>query len=718
MNIRVDLTTPIFDGTEVVFRSPVDCSQVTGLIVYYNGGSKEFAFADAHGNNVGDIDHLFAENVVVKVILDVTTGMAFVQNADTNAYLENRFADIESRVGGVPLVRFDLSRNMLDVSKDMVLPNGENWIFDRKIATDASHGLFSTMEQVYDLYDDLVVKHEEWEMIDAATKAGVEYPYYIKNGIPVGKNRFNRNRVPKEFLQQEIIGADGEKDTVEMTGTKINTGRPKSGHIDILTGVGGTSSGSSHKVAKENLSKMILLQPGTYTLSYVLDSLSDHTPGDSEDAYCVIRVFGAVTRNADGAAIEAQEYTVSQLTSKTYSNAEKTTSGTRVTDTFTINSERYPEGQYVSIRRTTLYAAIIRDVQIEKGDAATTYTPYGKPAYRYKLNENGACTDIKAVDDPTAQGDGWEIYYQMPTPAYTLNLYHFSFVNNSLLAAPGKTNEKRKILLVSGIHGDEKAAPFNSYLFCKRLSQLCEEDDYFRFAQAFDVYVLPCVNGYGQFHNTQWNANGININRNFDSDWWHSPDSGLTDVTKRPGTMLFPGVSPDSEFEVQLLQKLVQELKPDMVCDLHNYTEADRFQFYSELAWGKWMQLLYQSAVDCSVAFKRKYPQYFGEDIHLLRQSDVGQIECESRRGNLGTWLRTKGGVYFPALIEISQAINYIAEEIKDEDENHVGWRPAQYNSAGSDKFGSTTFSVGEYTLRNQLMRYGQFVLENKPKEW
>ena len=95
MNIRVDLNYPIQDGTEGVFRSPVDCSQVTGLKLYYpeNGvtASKEFAFADAHGNNVGDIDHLFAENVAVKVILDVTTGMAFVQNADTNAYIESTF---------------------------------------------------------------------------------------------------------------------------------------------------------------------------------------------------------------------------------------------------------------------------------------------------------------------------------------------------------------------------------------------------------------------------------------------------------------------------------------------------------------------------------------------------------------------------------------------------------------------------------------------------
>lgn len=96
-NIRVDVNYKIADGSEVVFRSPVDCSQITGLIVYYPGedgntASKVFALSDAHGNNVGDIDHLFAENVVVKVILDVTAGMAFVQNADTNAYLEAKFA--------------------------------------------------------------------------------------------------------------------------------------------------------------------------------------------------------------------------------------------------------------------------------------------------------------------------------------------------------------------------------------------------------------------------------------------------------------------------------------------------------------------------------------------------------------------------------------------------------------------------------------------------
>ena len=116
-NIRVDLDYTIRDGLELKFRSPVDCSAITGLIVYYPGAdgnitSKEFVLADAHGNNVGDIDHLFAENVVVKVILDVTTSMAFVQNADTNAYLEaqlaskrpNTWTPTASDVGALPTV--------------------------------------------------------------------------------------------------------------------------------------------------------------------------------------------------------------------------------------------------------------------------------------------------------------------------------------------------------------------------------------------------------------------------------------------------------------------------------------------------------------------------------------------------------------------------------------------------------------------------------------
>lgn len=100
-NIKVTVDYTILNGQPLTFKSPADCSQVTGLVVCYPEGdattSKSFQFADAHGNNVGDID-LFAENVLVKVILDTEANRAYVQNADTNAYLEGRFKDIEDTI--------------------------------------------------------------------------------------------------------------------------------------------------------------------------------------------------------------------------------------------------------------------------------------------------------------------------------------------------------------------------------------------------------------------------------------------------------------------------------------------------------------------------------------------------------------------------------------------------------------------------------------------
>ena len=98
MNVRVDLQEHIRDGMEVVFKAPCDASEVTGLNVYYPVDgvleSQSFTFADANANDLGHLDALFAKDAVVKVILDLDTNMAFVQNADTNAYLESKFDDM------------------------------------------------------------------------------------------------------------------------------------------------------------------------------------------------------------------------------------------------------------------------------------------------------------------------------------------------------------------------------------------------------------------------------------------------------------------------------------------------------------------------------------------------------------------------------------------------------------------------------------------------
>lgn len=94
-NIIVTLDHPIENGEEIKFLAPCDCTAVTGLMVNYPTElevteSKTFVFKDAHGNDLTGVGNLFTQSAVVKVIVDVTGSAAYIQNADTNKYLESR----------------------------------------------------------------------------------------------------------------------------------------------------------------------------------------------------------------------------------------------------------------------------------------------------------------------------------------------------------------------------------------------------------------------------------------------------------------------------------------------------------------------------------------------------------------------------------------------------------------------------------------------------
>lgn len=192
-NIRVDLDYTIKDGSSVVFRSPCDCTEITGLIVYYIAAdgeqtSKEFALADAHGENVGDIPHLFAENVVVKVILDVTSGMAYVQNADTNAYLEGRFDEIQHTV------------NTLSATIGIVNPDKFSGTDSQKLqsafdALSTSGGIIS-INRAYTLTANIKVSHDSSANNNLITVKGdgqnakIDFGAYCFQGADTAKRSY------------------------------------------------------------------------------------------------------------------------------------------------------------------------------------------------------------------------------------------------------------------------------------------------------------------------------------------------------------------------------------------------------------------------------------------------------------------------------------------------------------------------------------------------
>lgn len=95
-NIRIDLNRAPNDGETISFKAPCDAKYITGLIIYYpndNGVtvSQEYTLNDASGSDIGEIDSIFSEGAIVKVILDTDLNNAYVQNPDTNTYLESRF---------------------------------------------------------------------------------------------------------------------------------------------------------------------------------------------------------------------------------------------------------------------------------------------------------------------------------------------------------------------------------------------------------------------------------------------------------------------------------------------------------------------------------------------------------------------------------------------------------------------------------------------------
>lgn len=89
----------VADGQSLTFKAPCDCTAVTGITI----GSTTYTFKDAHGNDLSGMGNLFLTGAYVKVVLDTTNNYAYIQNADTNKYLETNKVPTTRTVNGKAL---------------------------------------------------------------------------------------------------------------------------------------------------------------------------------------------------------------------------------------------------------------------------------------------------------------------------------------------------------------------------------------------------------------------------------------------------------------------------------------------------------------------------------------------------------------------------------------------------------------------------------------
>lgn len=283
----------------------------------------------------------------------------------------------------------------------------------------------------------------------------------------------------------------------------------------------------------------------------------------------------------------------------------------------------------------------------------------------------------------------------LDTPAYKVNCYKFSCSNAG--AGNGALNKKKKLLLISGVHGSENAAPFNAYLFAKNLCEMADANA-FKMRAAFDIWVVPYVNWYSGYHKDvaaaqRVNANGVNINRNFPIKGW---------TLSGEGTKNYTGPSAGSEFETQLIMGITNEIKPDMCVDHHNYMFEDQ-QFYTDVAAERAIRPAHQALVDCSFAFIKGLPGYFGSKFQLFTPDrDISSAPNKVSRspGTTCVWWGEQG-IGMPVLIEICDRIRFVNGEA---DSTHLA----------NGVFTAEAFSVADFTLRNQVYHFAQSVLDGE----
>ena len=132
----------------------------------------------------------------------------------------------------------------------------------------------------------------------------------------------------------------------------------------------------------------------------------------------------------------------------------------------------------------------------------------------------------------------------------------------SVLGAPLRyipCRGKCRLLVMAGIHGEE---PETTFLLSRALRAFDDNFD--------SVAFILCANPDGMTLGTRGNANGVDLNRNFDTQNFSREMVGSRSVLEASrDTLLSPGKNAASEPETQALVALIQKLSPSSILSMH-----------------------------------------------------------------------------------------------------------------------------------------------------
>lgn len=166
-NIKIIVEGPLMDGHKVTFKAPCECFEVEKLNVFYVKDnaqvSRLFTMKDTHGNDLTGIGNLFTEGAYVHAILDTTNGFAYIQNADTNGYIEQRLVDINGMIQ--PIIDEEKDWDVLGkcTSKHSAIVGDKSYCYVHRIGRIVCMYICLNFSSVVEQYDTVFILPEKYK---------------------------------------------------------------------------------------------------------------------------------------------------------------------------------------------------------------------------------------------------------------------------------------------------------------------------------------------------------------------------------------------------------------------------------------------------------------------------------------------------------------------------------------------------------------------------
>lgn len=184
-------------------------------------------------------------------------------------------------------------------------------------------------------------------------------------------------------------------------------------------------------------------------------------------------------------------------------------------------------------------------------------------------------------------------------------IYQYQF-NAPDIANTASSSKKPKIIILSNIHGWEKAC---TYILYKSLKEVCEQWENNESLEALrwgaNLIVVPVINPSGFISSDRKNSNGVDIERNFPSGW----------VQGSPADETYGGSAPLSEPEAVIINNLLaNNLDAVHFMSCHSFSSMSNSTFPN----GVWcwipsatefgVNLAKSTIVKNSIEDKKRYP--------------------------------------------------------------------------------------------------------------